>query len=223
MITITTTSTQDLLSTVGDLKAQLEIHDSNNDAVLTGLLHTASERVQKEIGRPVLKQSYTETVRAFGQIDLLVSRRPIIDVLAIWRGSSSGGALSSEDFSIEDAEGGIIYGLSGWTWDAGFSQFLDASPIRGMEHPSYTVTYDAGWVYPGTTNEPRTLPHSVEQATLELTKFYYQNLKVNANISEKKIGDVSVRYGSQSQGISQTDSLPSSVRILLQPYLSLSG
>ena len=223
MITVTTTSTQELLSTVGDLKIQLELNDSSKDALLTGLLHSASERIQKEIGRPVLKQSYTETIRTFGQIDMLVSRRPILEVFSIWRGSSSGGALSSDEFSIEDAEGGIIYGPSGWAWDAGFSQFLDASPIRGMERPSYTVTYDAGWVYPGTTDEGRTLPYSVEQATLELAKHYYQNRKTNANVSEKKIGDVSVRYGSQSGGITKSDSLPSSVMILLQPYLSLTG
>ena len=108
MITITTTSTQDVAGCLYTVKEQLAITDSEQDSLLDGLLRVATDLVEQEVGYSLFKQSYQETVPAYGSIDLLVSRRPIVAVDSIWQGTDSGSPLSSEEYYIESAAAGQI-------------------------------------------------------------------------------------------------------------------
>lgn len=223
MLTITTSSTQDTLAELADVKAQLSITTTDNDATLEFLIEVATERIEDEIGYTVRRQSYQERVQAFGLHELLVSQRPLVSIDSIWRGTDSGDPVSTDQYVLENERAGIIYGNQPFSWDVGAAPNLSVDPIRGQERLAYIVNYDAGWIYPGSTGSTgtlRTLPKPIEQAVIETAKAFYVGRKtVDSDIEKKKIGQLEVTYG-RSTSTSKMQ-IPDIAMMLIDSYRSL--
>lgn len=226
MLSVLTSSTQDVLAQLADLKSQLlgTATSTANDDVYEFFLSVASERIMDEVGYYLLKQSYRERVKSYGLNEIAVTRKPLLSIDSIWNGTDSGSVVDASEYFIEDADAGVIQRSYPWAWNVGSFQRLNAEPIRGQERNNYTINFDAGYVYPGTTDgttdEYRTLPYAIEQATLQCAKFLIKLQSRDESITMRKVGELQVEYSSNQQTNARIE-LPDSILTLLQPYRSI--
>jgi uncharacterized phiE125 gp8 family phage protein len=221
MITITTSTTEDLLASLTNLKTDLELDDTKHDVLLTRYLKAASHRIEQEIGYPLHQQTYQERVRGWGTQDLLVSRRPVVSLDSIWRGTDSGDPVSTDQYILDDEKAGLMYGTQPFSWDVGASPNLDVAPIQGQERLAYTVNYTAGYLFPGNTSTGATLPESIQQAVIETAKMLYEERQAgDGTVKRKQLGDLELEYAVSAN--KDKTKLPDIALMLIEPYRSLS-
>lgn len=171
MLTITTAADATNLVTLAEVKTKLRLTGTEEDAVLTALIAEASSACIGHIGRPIARQRYTETVKAYDLIELQLSRFPI-DISEAITVSIDGEAVT--DFTVEDAEAGILLRENGWPWSGSLSG-IDGFRAPGSELPLVSVVYTAGWAVPGQAapNGELELPAKISRACFEAVKEWW--------------------------------------------------
>jgi hypothetical protein len=123
-------------------------------AFVDKLVDNASSAIASYCNRdkaPFARQSYTETLGAYGDIWLMLKATPLVVVTSVLQ---DGQALT--DWVIEDADAGVLYRRQQFFWTsqlnpgyAGRQTFpAFGAPIAGTEEPRFTVNYVAGWLTP---------------------------------------------------------------------------
>jgi hypothetical protein len=193
MLRVCTSSTSYQLTTVQAVKDLLRTTSTADDTLLDALVSRASGAIELYLGRPLLRQHYSETVPGFGGQNIMVTVRPIIHVDAVF--PSTGAASLGTSEYIVDAEAGLISrNPGGWPWSAGIDWTLEGSILPGSERPIYQVDYEAGYIFPGTSDEPRTLPYPIEQAALDIIQDWYLFSRRDPTIESKRVGDLAITY-----------------------------
>jgi hypothetical protein len=167
--------------------------DASKDTILTFLLNATSDFIENYTGRKFARQEVTEKVEGAGLPDILVSITPVVSVSLV--------ALDTHaytDYSILDAEAGILQRRGGWT-DTGFqTRYLNDAPSAYAEK-RWNITYIGGYILPGWTGDPtpvRNLPYDLERAALEIVRGMYKNVTsgVDPNMTSYKIGETAAAW-----------------------------
>lgn len=215
MLTVTTSSTQDRLTSLDKLKAQLGITTTTEDDLLEEAILQASQTVATYIGYYPLEQSYRETLAGYGSRNLMVSRTPVTTLAAIYYGST-GTVVDPASYHNDNPEAGIIARDLGFNWTAGVEWDLDQHVAPRSERKDFIVDYTAGWVF--TTGAGRTLPPDIEKAVLEQAKSNHLSGQRDPSIVSKRVGDLSITYSSRGSREEADTSLSGSVSGLLEQY-----
>jgi len=120
------------------------------------------------------RQRYSEKLAGKGRNRLVLARTPIAVIESVKLDDSA-----ITNFSVLDAEAGILYREGGWRWtiQTGFRDDAIAvtSPIPsvGFEQPDFTVEYSAGYLLPdddrtGTTYSFATSDNSINDSGAKL-------------------------------------------------------
>lgn len=156
-VRVLTASPAERLVSLAALKAELGITDSASDAKLLRVSNAVARAFAGELGRPLPRQRYEESLPGSGRRRLLLSRRPVDpdSVAVVLNDTALDVAL--DEFSIEDAREGLLF--SGTGWPACF-----AAPGEDAE-PNVVVTYSAGWVLPEFLSEWAASSSSIASST----------------------------------------------------------
>src|SRR5437660_1768210 len=125
MLVTTVRSTNPDLTSTGMLKGLVigaTATSTAQDGQLSNLIRQASRFAETYVGYPMSVQTYRETVPAFGRRNLMLSRTPVVAVLAVYDATDTGTAtqVNTSEFRVEDAEAGLLSRDQGWAWSASF-------------------------------------------------------------------------------------------------------
>lgn len=194
MLTVCTSSTWSDLTDIVSVQEAINA-PSSEEAYLSRLIRRASVAAENYVGFPLLRATYFESVAGAGSKTLVLSRTPVTSVTKIIAGSSStsdGTVLTSTEYRIEDADGGLLRREGYyWLWQPTRVASVGDSYEPGSQANNYWVEYTAGYVFPGTALEPRTLPDDIEQAVIEKVRQLYS---AEAGVASKRLGDFAVTY-----------------------------
>src|SRR5574343_381083 len=166
-VTILTPATNKKLATLEQIKQELEITNSTDDAFLNDLIDRMSGRIEDFCHRIFAKQTYQEKAAGFGDKILLLTHTPIISVSSVLCDSSP-----ITDYEIYNANAGELYRSIGWTWDTKVWWKASSFPSSNNPEQNFIVTYIAGYVLPG-DDEAQTLPKTIEDACIQCVKEAY--------------------------------------------------
>jgi hypothetical protein len=193
-------------------------------ARLDALITRASQYAETYVGYPLTAQYYRETVRAFGDLNLMVSRTPLRAVVNLFDDPNSTSPQNSTEYRIENREAGFIQRDIGFEWTAQTVWSLGSAIMPRSEIPQWAVEYTAGYVYGGmstastlystvngTTSTGRTLPPDIEAAVIAKVRELY--VTVDPRIASKKVGDLEIAYKQQLVGSEAAQYLDPYVRV----------
>lgn len=215
MLTATTTSTSERLTTVPRLKFQLGITDSASDDLLDDIVLQATDAVATYVGYWPLRQRYTETVAGYGSLRLLLSATPIRAISSI---RIDGQLVEPSSYMVEKPLAGIVHRDKGWPWTAGVETDLESHVAPNSELKRFTVDYEAGWIMTTSTGPldaagfidntgGRTLPHDFERGALEQAKSLYLGRRRDSAVTQKRIGATSITYGASDGSELSSDAM----------------
>lgn len=210
------------LTTLAEVKTELMISGSSEDSYLERLIESASARIAGYCNRAFYWEAdIAEAVAGYGHNNLIVLRAPIVSISSI---TYSDSAVDADNYSVGDAEGGLIYRKDGWSWTASYRVSASPEKFPGSENKSYEVIYSGGYV---TQNQvdldgslTRTLPYDLEDACIEFVTSRYSARGRDRNLTSEKIGAASETYAqSSSSDVSGTGKgIPDSIKGTLNVY-----
>jgi len=187
-VTVLTPAKNRKLVTLEQVKQELEITTTTDDAFLNDIIDRVSGKIEDFTNRIFAKQTYLEKVAGNGSPQLLLSCVPIVSVTSVLCDSDQ-----ITDYEIQDAEAGILYRQAGWTWDASLWWKNSSFPSFASQRQNFTIQYIAGYILPG-EDKPQTLPKSIEDACIQGVKEMYFNRKEEPGITSLKLGNYAVTY-----------------------------
>lgn len=176
-------------TTLDAVKLYYDITDNDSDAKILQGIKYVSDYIRRITGRTFAEETVLETVRGFGNNQLMLSHYPVTNIDSI----TLRGELIT-DFEITDPDIGIIYRRAGWEWSVQNYDGVGLTPIPNSEDYVYSVTYTGGYCMPCATSCVRTLPYDLEQAAIDLIGLYMDSTPLN--VSQIKVGDYSTSYRS---------------------------
>lgn len=151
-ITITAIAPSLLLTTRARVTEDLGSLPAGDVAFVDRLIREASAAIVTYCGRPFARETVTETVPAYGDVHLMLSRTPLVEVTAVTSDSS---VVPVTDYGIANRERGLLYRRAGWQWTTqaypGLSAadpFSFGTPLPGQEEPLVSVDYTGGYILP---------------------------------------------------------------------------
>lgn len=206
------------LTTLATLLDELGLSGSSYDTRLERYVLQVSEAAAKYCDRPFRKTTYTEKLRGTQTARLVLPVRPIVSITSI---VIDGTTLDSGEYSIEDAEAGIIYRAGGWLrFDNVVPWSVARDPIAGTAKRDIVVTYIGGYVLPNDATGTRNLPYDVEQACIMGVVSAFRQRGQDRNVSSKATGDASISYRNPNTivGVESIGTLPTEALALLNAY-----
>ncbi|MBQ8135211.1 MAG: hypothetical protein IJ711_00185 [Lachnospiraceae bacterium] len=167
---------ENALTTAERMKLMLglpEESDERTDAIIDLMINKASAWVERQIGRKLGRNTYTEWYDADGQQELVTLEYPIISVEYV---KEEGRLVDPAVYDYgQTGNIGVIYRDDGWL-KAGYRRGLAydiVAPKRAIE-----VKYTAGYVLPkdATEDDPQTLPADLEGLIWDMVSQAYTNL-----------------------------------------------
>jgi len=196
------------------MKIELGLANQNSDDdLIRRLIDQASAAIVRFCGRPFGKETYLETVPGFDSVFLMLARTPVLSVSSVTR---NGDTIT--DFTIDNAEAGLLLRETGWAWTAAVGWNLTGFVMPNSELPKFSVAYQAGYEL-GDDPGP-TLPFDVERAAIETVKDMWAMRGQTATtgpIKSKRVGDLAITYGDLNVTSSRA-MLPARVLALLEKW-----
>lgn len=164
------------LTTLDRMKLMLSLDDETDErtcALIELLINKASSWVERQVGRPLGKNTYREFYEADGQQELVTLKYPIISVDYI---KEAGRIIPSELYDYgQTANIGVIYRDDGWL-RAGYRRGLANDIVETRRN--IEVRYTAGYVLPkdATDEDPQTLPADLEGLVWDMVSQAYTNM-----------------------------------------------
>ncbi len=184
MLTVTTPATSFQLTTPERLQ---EEHPEIPESRAEHLIDEASSAIASFLNRVLARQSYTETVKGYGDRYLTLTASPIETLTGVTQSSST-----VTDVLIDDAEAGILYRELGFEWTRGQGWQLASFPIPYSEVPEFSVDYVAGWALPH--EDDRNLPPVLERACMDLAAGIQQRAAQDQTVQSVRLGDFATTY-----------------------------
>ncbi len=192
-ITVVVPAADHLLTTIEVVKAELSLSDSSEDLLIESYIEQASDLIKSVTGRTFAREQIKETIGAVGLPEILLSLTPIITVDEI---KHDGTVVPAADYSILDDKVGILFKLSGWTsTEIAWNTFAKEHPSPYLK-PDWEFTYTAGYILPNwsTVLAPRTLPHDLERACIEIVKTFRSGKTLDTSVTRYKTGDTDISF-----------------------------
>ena len=227
-VCVSATSTDGAISTSANLRLVMGTTSTADDAYQQLLVARASRWAETFVGYPLLVQTYTETLAAYSNLNLMVARTPIRVILRMFDSTSSASATEycSTSFRVEDADAGLLSRDVGWAWTAGVRYYLERTVVANSELKPWMVSYTAGFVGPtgmdtsspvwstcgglqNSTSTGSTVPMDIEQAVLLKAAEWARGNP--AGIYSEGIADLTVSYMTSRNYRSEAEDL-------LRPY-----
>ena len=208
-LTISTPATSSRLTELTTAQGVLaQIESSKTDDQINALIDRASDTICRylnwkvaddgtvSLGVETIVETITPDCR---EPHFWLSRRPVISITSV---TEDGDTVDAADYQLVKLSGKLYRLESGvkTTW-------LKEEII---------VTYQAGWALPGAN--PRTLPHDIEQACLELIQHYAVTEKVEPGLRSKVLPGLVEKSFFPSLNNTKAG-LPITVKALLEPYV----
>jgi len=216
-LTVTSAASYSLFTELATVKREMDVSpdDPAEDKQLFDLIQQATDFIVRYTGRRFVKQSYTETVGSRGTPNIVLQNVPVVSITGVeYRGST----VSSTSYEIEDADAGIVFNKVGWTDTQVKRLGIGLTPTR-FRHKDWSISYQAGYVAPGSTDGARTLPHDVERACIDLVKMWYYQRSDDPSVRYEKTGDAAqMKF---DKGDITTLGIPPSVVRILEKYRQL--
>lgn len=197
---------------------QAELNDSSvSTTLLERLVNSVSAQIGQYVGRDLTFESArVDNLRGYGTTFLVVTKTPLKVLTSI---TFAGDTVDSADFSIDNADAGLIYRRTGWIWTAPRRAGITNPPMPGMEERLYQITYDGGWVSPAQTGT-RDLPFDLEDAAIRMIISRARQKGRDLSIKSEKLGSWGASYGA---GDASGNGIPSEVAAVLNRYKSVVG
>lgn len=232
-VCVSASSTDGAIITTCYYRSVLGATSTMDDATQVIFVRAASRWASEYVAFPILAQVYSESLAAYGTPELLISGRPVRQVLRLLDSSSTDDATEycSTDFGV-DLDAGIYRKQSG-TWGNTEPLYYHLGPFvppRSALTPWYTE-YSAGWVtgglstgdtiystagIGGSTTTGETMPEDIKLA-VALKAVGMSRAGQTLGIESKSIGDLSITYGGGAAAVAGVGITPES---LLAPYRS---
>lgn len=145
-VTLTTRALHTDLTTAAAVRERLGLGAGEQGPLLGRLIRGATSAIVNHCGgREFARVQVAETVKGYGNAKLMLTRTPIVTLGTILNDNEP-----VTDFTVDDAEAGLIYRQRGTDWTRQFGLgLLEDYPMPGSEAPLYAVAYWAGWLLPG--------------------------------------------------------------------------
>jgi hypothetical protein len=187
------------LTTVSRVKVELGVTTGEKDAWISQAIPAASKLIEGEANNFWAYQQYLETIPGSGSARLVLARTPVIGTPTI---VIDNGTVA--DFTVEDADAGILYRRQGWTQEVSYwPNTIKRDPNIDDVHPSIYVTYYAGFNLPS-FSDPEDgiayLPANIERACILTVKAWYLRRQRDPDVSWKQVGDFAIGYRKQDSG-----------------------
>ncbi|MCP4201167.1 MAG: hypothetical protein GY769_04455 [bacterium] len=199
---------------IKDVKAELGLTGTDEEGSLLKRIQRASDRLLRFTNlRGVAFCRYKETLPGMGDTSLMVTRTPIVNLLAVEIVSAeiliegATGQDVTDSVLLEDRAAGFLFRKYGWGWSAmrsaplGLQLSTVGAPMPGTEEPVYRIDYEAGWMMPKQklptetgTEVPVNFPADLEQACLAQVIWDYRHVRRTADVKSKKVGDTTLTY-----------------------------
>jgi hypothetical protein len=140
------------LCTLANVKTQLGISGSGEDARITALIVAASMQIRRWLGREPWLQTYLEKRPGQGGTNLCLKHWPIKgDPASVTYGTgSSPSTVTASTYSVGgQGRRDRLFRTSLWAAE----DVLAGAPTYGAQQPAYNITYTAGWVMPDELTE----------------------------------------------------------------------
>lgn len=205
---LTPAATQDL-TTLAAIKAELQLTDSSDDAVLADLIRQSSSMIsthcRRIFGKETVRETFQFTYGSCGHV-LLLQRTPVVEIISVHEDDR---LLLDTDYMVDEQTGRLIRVYAGHQ--------VDWWPIRA------TVDYIGGYELLAE------LPYDVERCCLDMVKRLYFSRNRDPSLRGEKILDVIEQsyFGSAANGGAvagagfPSDGLPSDIAGRLTPYRNL--
>ena len=222
MLVVCVSASDDTFCSCGDVMFMLYGATSTSVVASTAEIEAAGRAARRAsalaesvIGQPLGLQVYSETLDAAGDLELVVSRVPLVRVLRFFSATATADATEycSTDYRVENAAAGILSRDAGWSWTAQralretpFSLGLEPTYLPGHVERPYLVEYAAGYRVVGGTGTcmgtsfghdayttQATLPDDLVQAVAAQAAYQQGN---PLGVTSRRVGDLSVEYGS---------------------------
>lgn len=192
-----------LLTTLTRVKAELDITNSTNDALIEQKIEDASSRIQAYLGFALVRETVSETFRAEGYecVDkLILNRAPVVTVTSV---TVDDVALTSSEYE-KDEKAGLLHRLD-----------TSGYPMPWEFCKSVVVAYSGGFIMPGESNE--TLEPAIEAGAVALVRALYFARRRDPLVKSVDIpGVISEQYWIGSMG--DVGSLPPDVEAMIAPF-----
>lgn len=205
IISVTSPSSYQNLTTLDRVKQELSITDTGSDAILTAKISEASSDIFARIWpRPretVTETFYPEPGQSVSRAQLMLSRWPLVSVTTA---TIDGDVVVSDNYRI-DAEAGMLL-------------YLENDGYRGCWtfSKSAEIIYVGGYTMPGEVAQP-TLPPALQAACVELVSSYWFARGRDSLVRQETVdGAGSTTYWIGAVG--ESGSLPPSVESKIAPY-----
>ncbi len=197
------------------VKEVLDISVRSHDDTLVRMIRTASRHIDKFCNRKFFYDAaVVETFRGYDNATISLRRTPVASITEVYD-LILGQVVSSDRYSLEDAETGIVYNTETFA----FSGFVNRGIAQDRQYTTarkrYRVTYAGGYNTPEQTAGTYDLPADIEQAVIILTTNLFRNRTRNPQIKREHVLEAAVWY--QDQGFK------SLIQELLDPYVYLPG
>ena len=205
-------STDGALSTTVNYRLAVPGSATSDDALQQQAIVQASRWAERFIGVPpygLFVQTYSETLPAYGGQTLMLSRRPVLNLLMLMNGATSTASNStvydSTDVRI-DHEAAFLWRDQGFSWTAQMPWVLGPAVPPDSELETWYTEYAAGYIGPGgttatcftcSTSTGRTLPEDLELGVILKAREIYEGVYA---LNSEKVGDLSVSYASEGYG-----------------------
>ena len=195
-ITVVDAAPNTRLTTIEAVKRNLGITDADQDEPIEDMIQQNSDFITSYTSRVFARQNVTESFIGKGLPNVELSITPIISISEL---KLKEAIVTSENFTINDAEAGILQIETGFTsTELAWNTIDRAVSPYGVK--DWSCTYIGGYTLPSwqTTGIPRDLPYDLERACIEMTKSTFHNASLDGSIKTYKIGDTSVTWDKSS-------------------------
>ena len=141
-VSVTTAALKTNLTTVSAAQSLLGL-DAAAKPLLEQLVFRASAAIVTHCHRSFARELVTETVPGFGDNFLMLDRTPVAGTPTI---TQNGEPIT--DFTVDNADSGLLYRKLGWTWTVGLGWNLTEYTVPRSEDPQFAVVYGAGYLMP---------------------------------------------------------------------------
>lgn len=142
------TLTAKALCTLADLKTELGISVSTEDARLERLIEAVSSEIAGHCGVPSFhyESARVDDLKGYGLPAIHTTKRPLLSIGSIvYDPQDSATTVTASEYQIDNAKQGRIYRVGGWSWTVAYGQYMISFPLPGTEESMYRVTYAGGY------------------------------------------------------------------------------
>lgn len=191
------------LTTLADLKQELNISVSTYDNYLTLLINVASDTLCNSCNRQFQYQNQiTEAVSGYASTYLQVTQATPIDTNQPIAVLFNGAAYNSNAYSVnaQQAKSGLIFNMWGWYWTALRMPNVQQDPYVGQENPLYSITYSGGFLTPQqvassyTPNTGALLPADIELAAIKMCTMWYRQQGQDPSLESERLLSYSYKF-----------------------------